>query len=94
MSRNRAVTSLALLLTYSLSVHLGVPCGYLLTALILPGGIFSLTVINSGRHLFLMLFFLAEYLLRIRRFSETEHPGFIDFMLSLAKVDLKCIKTF
>ena len=202
MSSNRAVTSLALLLAYSLSVHLAVLSGYILPALILLGGIFSLVIIRTGRrwllplipltltllwlwqstaelillppiltslllalvfastlapgatplvtqfsqlmqgeldakairytrqvtiawvvflglmtieevalalyasplvwslftnvlnYLFLLLFFLAEYLLRIRRFTEMEHLGFIDFMLSLAKVDLKCIKTF
>jgi uncharacterized membrane protein len=49
---------------------------------------------NFLNYLFLFLFFFLEYLLRIRRFTEVEHLGFIDFMFSLAKVDLKCIKTF
>jgi uncharacterized membrane protein len=202
MSKRRLVTSLALLLAYSLSVHLGVLSGHTLPALILLGGVFSLAIIGTGRwlllplvtlilyllwswqfsatllllppilinlvlaivfgstlvpgatplitqfsqimkgdldakairytrqvtiawivffvlmtieavvlalyaspfvwslftnflnYLFLFLFFFVEYLLRIRRFNEVEHLSFIDFMLSLAKVDLKCIKTF
>jgi uncharacterized membrane protein len=49
---------------------------------------------NFLNYLFLFLFFFFEYLLRIRRFTEVEHLSFIDFMLSLTKVDLKCIKTF
>jgi uncharacterized membrane protein len=199
---SRLVISLVLLLTYSLSVHLGVLSGHILPALILLGVVFSLAVITSGRwlflpliplilyllwswqsavallmlppilinlllavvfastlvpgatplitqfsqimkgdldakalrytrqvtiawvvffglmtieaavlalyaspvvwslftnflnYLFLLLFFFIEYLLRTHRFTEVEHLSFIDFMLSLAKVDLKCIKTF
>jgi uncharacterized membrane protein len=202
MSRNRLAISIVLLLTYSLSVHLGVLSGQTLPALILLGSLFSLAIIGSGRwllqpliplglyllwswqsatallqlppilinllltlvfastlapgatplitqfsqimkgdldakairytrqvtiawvvffglmtieavtlalyaspfvwslftnclnYLFLFLFFFIEYLLRTRRFTEVEHPGFIDFMLALVKVDLKCIKTF
>jgi uncharacterized membrane protein len=49
---------------------------------------------NFLNYLFLIAFFLVEYRLRIRRFTEVEHPGFINFMRSLTKVDPKCIKTF
>lgn len=49
---------------------------------------------NFLNYLFLLLFFLVEYWLRTRRFKEVEHLGFIKFMLSLTKVDPKCIKTF
>lgn len=49
---------------------------------------------NFFNYLFLFLFFFVEYLLRTHRFTEVEHLSFIDFMLSLAKVDLRCIKTF
>ena len=202
MSRNKLAISLALLVAYSLSVHLGMISGHTLPALILLGSVFSLAVISSGRwlllpliplilyllwswksaaallllppilinlllalvfastlvpgatplitqfshimkgdldakalrytrqvtfawvgffvlmaieavilalyappfvwslftnllnYLFIILFFFIEYLLRIRRFTDVEHLSFIDFMLSLAKVDLKCIKTF
>jgi len=49
---------------------------------------------NFLNYLFLLLFFLVEYRLRIHHFTEMEHPRFIDFMRSLAKIDPKCIKTF
>jgi uncharacterized membrane protein len=49
---------------------------------------------NFVNYLFLLLFFLAEYLLRVRLFPEQEHPGFLSFMRSLTKVDPRCFKTF
>lgn len=49
---------------------------------------------NFLNYLFVIAFFLVEYRLRIRRFTEVEHPGFINFMRSLTKIDPKCIKTF
>jgi len=49
---------------------------------------------NFLNYLFLLLFFLLEYRLRIHRITEMEHPGFIDFIRRLAKIDPKCIKTF
>jgi len=49
---------------------------------------------NFLNYLFLLLFFLLEYRLRIHHITEMEHPGFIDFIRSLTKIDPKCIKTF
>ncbi len=49
---------------------------------------------NFLNYLFLLLFFLLEYILRVRLFPEQEHPGFIPFLRSLTKVDPRCIKTF
>ncbi len=49
---------------------------------------------NFLNYVFLLLFFLAEYLLRVHLFPEQEHPGFIPFLRSLTKVDPRCIKTF
>ncbi|MCB1868361.1 MAG: hypothetical protein KDI43_07475 [Gammaproteobacteria bacterium] len=49
---------------------------------------------NFVNYIFLFLFFLAEYRMRTRQFTDLEHPGFMAFIRSLAKVDPKCIKTF
>jgi uncharacterized membrane protein len=49
---------------------------------------------NFLNYIFLLLFFLVEYLLRVRLFPEQEHPGFFSFMRSLTKVDPRCFKTF
>ena len=49
---------------------------------------------NFLNYIFILLFFLVEYRFRVHRLTELEHPRFIDFMRSLAKVDPKCIKTF
>ena len=49
---------------------------------------------NFLNYLFLLLFFLAEYILRVRLFPEQEHQGFLPFLRSLMKVDPRCIKTF
>jgi uncharacterized membrane protein len=49
---------------------------------------------NFFNYIFLLLFFLVEYLLRVRLFPEQEHPGFFSFMRSLTKVDPRCFKTF
>lgn len=65
----------------------------LLLALYASPFIWSLST-NFLNYLFLLIFFLVEYQLRIRRFTEVKHMNFIDFMRSLAKIDPKCIKTF
>jgi uncharacterized membrane protein len=64
-----------------------------LLALYAPPWVWSLFT-NFLNYLFLLLFFLAEYGLRVRLFPEQEHPGFIPFIRSLTKVDPRCIKTF
>jgi uncharacterized membrane protein len=64
-----------------------------LLALYAPPLVWSLFT-NLLNYLFLLLFFLAEYILRVRLFPEQEHPGFIPFLRSLTKVDPRCIKTF
>ena len=64
-----------------------------LLALYAPPWVWSLFT-NFLNYLFLLLFFLVEYALRVRLFPEQEHPGFIPFIRSLTKVDPRCIKTF
>lgn len=64
-----------------------------LLALYAPPLVWSLFT-NFLNYLFLLLFFLVEYVLRVRLFPEQEHPGFIPFLRSLAKIDPRCIKTF
>ncbi len=65
----------------------------LLLALFASPFIWSLFT-NFINYLFLFLFFLVEYQIRISQFTELEHPRFVDFIRSLAKIDPKCIKTF
>lgn len=64
-----------------------------LLALYAPPLVWSLFT-NFLNYIFLLLFFLVEYFLRVRLFPEQEHPGFIPFLRSLTKVDPRCIKTF
>lgn len=64
-----------------------------LLALFAPPLIWSLFT-NLINYLFLCLFFVVEYRIRIIQFTELKHPHFIDFIRSLAKINPKCIKTF
>lgn len=48
---------------------------------------------NFLNYIFVLLFLLLEYFLRTRLVTEVEHPGFIEFIRSLTKIDPKCIKT-
>lgn len=46
---------------------------------------------NFISYLVVLLVFVIEYQVRIRRLPQLEHPGFIGFLLSLRKMDLRAL---
>lgn len=46
-------------------------------------------ITNFVNYGLILLFFVIEYRIRIRLFTEMKHPGFINFMKILAKTDIK-----
>ncbi len=65
----------------------------ILLAIFAPATIWSLFT-NFINYLFLLVFFILEYMVRVRTFVDVEHPGFFSFMRSIIKLDYRGIKTF
>jgi uncharacterized membrane protein len=61
-----------------------------LMATLAPHQVWSLFT-NFINYLVVLLVFVVEYQVRIRRLAHLEHPGFLRFLISLFKVDMRNI---